>query len=100
MCELHEAEILEHLRKITTNTEKTADMGIPRDLMLVLREFFREQEASQAKIAQMIGVPQPRVSELMTAKSTSLSSGQTDGFLAKVGIQIQARNCAADKDRP
>jgi predicted XRE-type DNA-binding protein len=62
---------------ITKNAEEAADMQFRADLMLVLRDFFREQEASQAQIGQMLGIPQPRVSEFMTGKVNKFSSDNT-----------------------
>ena len=68
---------------ITKNAEEAADTEFRADLMLVLRDFFREQEASQVQIGRMLGIPQPRVSELMTGKVNKFSSDKLIGFLAK-----------------
>ena len=85
---------------ITKNTEEAADLEFRADLMLVLRDFFREQEASQARIGQMLGIPQPRVSELMTGKVNKFSSDKLIGFLAKVGIRFRPATVPAAKGRP
>jgi len=78
---------------ITQNAEEAADMEFRADLMLVLREFFREQEASQTQIGQILGIPQPRVSELMTGKVDKFSSDKLIGFLAKVGFDSSPQLC-------
>jgi predicted XRE-type DNA-binding protein len=85
---------------ITKNAEEAADLEFRADLMLVLRDFFREQEASQAQIGQMLGIPQPRVSELMTGKVNKFSSDKLIGFLAKVGIRFRPATVPAAKGRP
>jgi predicted XRE-type DNA-binding protein len=65
---------------ITKNAEEAADMEFRADLMLVLRDFFHDMEASQTQIGQMLGIPQPRVSELMTGKVDKFSA---DVFVAQ-----------------
>ena len=85
---------------ITKNAEEAADMEFRADLMLVLRDFFREQEASQTQIGQVLGIPQPRVSELMTGKVDKFSSDKLIGFLAKVGIRFRPATVRAAKGRP
>jgi len=85
---------------ITKNAEEAADLEFRADLMLVLRDFFREQGASQAQIGQMLGLPQPRVSELMSGKVNKFSSDKLIGFLARVGIRFRPATVPAAKGRP
>ena len=85
---------------ITKNAEEAADIEFRADLMLVLRDFFCEQEASQARIGRMLRIPQPRVSELMTGKVNKFSSDKLIGFLAKVGIRFRPATVPATKGRP
>lgn len=85
---------------ITRNAEEAADTEFRADLMLVLREFLRAQEASQVQIAQMLGIPQPRVSELMTGKVDKFSSDKLIGLLAKVGIRFRPATVRATRGRP
>jgi predicted XRE-type DNA-binding protein len=82
---------------ITTSAEEAADLEFRADLMLVLRDFFREQDASQVQIGQMLGIPPPRVSELMTGKVNEFSSDKLIGLLAKVGIRYRPATGGADK---
>ena len=85
---------------ITETAEEAADTEFRADLMLVLREFFRAQEASQVHIAQMLGIPQPRVSELMTGKVDKFSSDKLIGLLAKLGIRFRPATVPAARGRP
>jgi len=85
---------------ITDNAEEAADMEFRADLMLVLRDFFRERAASQAQIGRMLGIPQPRVSELMTGKVDKFSSDKLIGFCAKVGIRFKPVTVPARGGRP
>ncbi len=85
---------------ITDNAEDAADMEFRADLMLVLRDYFRDQGMSQAQIGKKLGIPQPRVSELMTAKVDKFSSDKLIGFLARVGIRLKPSPVQATSRRP
>lgn len=85
---------------ITGSAEEAADMQFRADLMLVLRDCFRDQGASQARIGQMLGIPQPRVSELMNGKVDKFSSDKLIGFLAKVGIRFKPATVHTASGRP
>jgi predicted XRE-type DNA-binding protein len=85
---------------ITNDVEEAADMEFRADLMLVMRDIFREQEASQAQIGQMLGIPQPRVSELLTGKVDKFSSDKLIGFCAKIGIRFKPATVQAARGRP
>jgi predicted XRE-type DNA-binding protein len=82
---------------ITTRAEEAADMEFRADLMLVLRDFFRAQDASRVQIGRILGIPQPHVDELMTGKVNEFSSDKLIGFLAKVGIRYRPETVRADK---
>lgn len=84
---------------IAENAAEAADLEFRADLMLVLRDFFAEQEASQARIGQILGIPQPRVSELMTGKVNKFSSDKLIGFLARVGIRFRPATVPAARGR-
>ena len=85
---------------ITGNAEEAADLEFRADLMLVLRDYFRDQCASQAQIGARLGIPQPRVSELMTGKVDKFSSDKLIGFLAKVGIRLKPVPVQATSRQP
>jgi len=84
----------------TSSAEEAADMEFRADLMLVLRDFFRERGASQAQVGQVLGIPQPRVSELMTGKVDKFSSDKLIGFCAKAGIRFKPATVQGTKGRP
>jgi len=85
---------------ITDSTEEAADMQFRADLILVLRDYFREQAATQAQIGQVLRIPQPRVSELMTGKVHKFSADKLIGFLANVGIQLKPSTVPSARGRP
>jgi predicted XRE-type DNA-binding protein len=85
---------------IAGNAEEAADLEFRADLMLVLRDYFRDQRASQAQIGTRLGIPQPRVSELMTGRVDKFSSDKLIGFLAKVGIRLKPVPVRATSRQP
>ena len=85
---------------ITGSVEEAAEMEFRADLMLVLQGFFRQQASSQAQIGQILGIPQPRVSELMTGKVSKFSSDKLIGFCASVGIRFKPATARGAKGRP
>jgi predicted XRE-type DNA-binding protein len=85
---------------IAAGPEEAADLEFRADLMLLLREYFHSINASQAEVGVKLGVPQPRVSELMTGKVHKFSSDKLIGFLAKVGIRFRPTLQAATARTP
>ena len=83
---------------ITDSAAEAADLEFRADLMLVLRDRFGE--ASQVRIGKALGIPQPRVSELMGGKVDKFSSDKLIGFLARVGIRFKPVTVPAAKGRP
>ena len=85
---------------ITDDAEEAADLQFRADLMLVLREHFRSKAATQAEIGARLGIPQPRVSELMGGKIDKFSSDKLIGFLAKLGFRLRPVTVPATKTKP
>lgn len=84
---------------ITDDAEEAADLQFRADLMLLLREHFRSKAATQAEIGARLGIPQPRVSELMTGKIDKFSSDKLIGFLAKIGVRFKPVMVPATKTK-
>lgn len=85
---------------ITDDAIEAADLQFRADLMLLLRECFRSKGATQAEIGARLGIPQPRVSELMTGKVDKFSSDKLIGFLASLGIRLKPIMVPSTKTRP
>lgn len=85
---------------ITDSAEDAADMEFRADLLLVLRDYFHDQGMSQSQIGKKLGIPQPRVSELMAAKIDKFSADKLIGFLARVGIRLKPASVQATSRRP
>ncbi len=74
---------------IADDAQEAADLEFRADLMLMMREYFRARKSTQAEIGRMLGMRQPRVSELMTGKIDKFSSDKLIGLLAKLGIRFK-----------
>jgi predicted XRE-type DNA-binding protein len=85
---------------ISDDAVEAADLKFRADLMLLLREYFRAQNATQAAISRRLGVPQPRVSELLTGKIDKFSADKLIGFAAQVGIRFYPSVVKASRGKP
>jgi predicted XRE-type DNA-binding protein len=85
---------------ITDDPVEAADLKFRADLMLLLREYFRAQEATPADICQRLGVPQPRVSELLNGKIDKFSADKLIGFAARLGIRFYPSVVKATRGKP
>jgi|HubBroStandDraft_1064217.scaffolds.fasta_scaffold1249074_2 predicted XRE-type DNA-binding protein len=71
------------------------DLRIRSHLMISLREFVREKKLTQAQAAKLLGVTQPRVSDLMKGKINLFSATNLIKLLGKAGLQVDVQVRAA-----
>ena len=74
---------------IADSPQESADLQFRADLMLVLRSIFDSKNVTQTQIGEALGIPQPRVSELMRGKIDKVSADKLIRYLAAVGYRIQ-----------
>lgn len=74
---------------ITSNQNEAADLAFRTNMMIAMRQFFQDKHWNQAHVAAKLGIPQPRVSELMTGKINLVSSDKLIGYWAKLGFQFK-----------
>lgn len=79
---------------ITDDASEAADLEFRADLMLVLRRIFESKKWSQAEIGEALEVPQPRVSELMRGKVSTVSADKLICYLAKLGFRFKPKYMA------
>lgn len=73
---------------ITDDPAEAADLLYRSRVMVALREYFIAKTMTQVQIGKVLGVPQPRVSELMTGKITALSSATLNGYMGRIHVGI------------
>lgn len=76
---------------IADDDHAAADLQFRADLMLTLRLMFQERGWKQARISEALGIPQPRVSELMRGKIDLFSADKLIGLLARMQVRIRPR---------
>jgi predicted XRE-type DNA-binding protein len=74
---------------ITEDSALAADLQFRSDLLMTLIDIFDDKGWKQAEIAEALGIPQPRVSELLRGKISLFSSDRLIGYLAKLGIRLK-----------
>ena len=71
------------------------DLRIRSHMMIALREFVREKKLTQSQAAKLLGVTQPRVSDLMKGKINLFSASNLIKPLAKAGLRVDVQIRAA-----
>lgn len=74
---------------ICDTPEQAENMKIRAKLMTVLNIWIESQGYSQAEAAAVLGVTQPRISELARGKIQVFSVDKLISMMAHAGIQIQ-----------
>lgn len=69
------------------NREATENLRIRADLMIELRESIRRKRLTQAQAAKLLGVSQPRLSDLVRGKIALFTIDMLVNMLARDGRQ-------------
>ena len=65
------------------------DLRIRSGMIIALRKFIKEKKLTQARAAKLLGVTQPRMSDLLNGKIDLFSMGTLVKLLAKAGFQVE-----------
>ena len=68
--------------------EEAENLRIRSELMARLARVIEERELTQAEAARILGVTQPRVSDLVRGKIDLFSIDMLVNMLAKAGLQV------------
>jgi predicted XRE-type DNA-binding protein len=68
---------------------EAVNLELRSGLMLQIRKVFRERNRSQAMAAKQCGVPQPRINELLRAKTSELSIDARVTMLGSLRQRVQ-----------
>jgi predicted XRE-type DNA-binding protein len=71
--------------------DEAEHLRIRSALMATLRQVIQERELTQANAAVLLGVSQPRVSDLMRGKIDLFSIDTLVDMLARAGFQVKLR---------
>jgi len=74
---------------IEDTPREAASMKVRSELMIKLQETLRRQKLTQVQAAKLLGVTQPRVSDLMRGKIELFSMEMLIDMLTQVGVQVK-----------
>ena len=76
-------------RDLGYSPEEAAHLQIRGELMIQLERTIREQKLTQVKAAKLLGVTQPRVSDLMRGRIDLFSIDSLVDMLATLGMSVK-----------
>lgn len=76
---------------IEDSPETAENMRLRSILMMALKQHFSRSEMSQSQAAEVLGVSQPRVSDLMRGKINQFGLDALVNMAAAAGLQLELR---------
>lgn len=76
---------------IESDPAEAENMKLRARLLTVLRDHLEKQALSQAQAAKLLGVSQPRVSDLMRGKIDLFGLDTLVNMLARIGKKVELR---------
>ena len=76
---------------IEDTPEQAANMKLRSVLMIALKDYITRAEKSQAQAAQLFGVTQPRVSDLVRGKISLFALDALVNMATAAGLRIEMR---------
>ncbi len=68
--------------------EEAAHLELRSSLMFTIRKLMQDRNLTQIKAAQLFGVTQPRISDLVRGRVDLFSSDSLVDMLARAGIRV------------
>ena len=78
-------------RDIGFPADEAAHLLVRSDLMIALRRVLKSRKLTQARAAAILGVTQPRVSDLVRGRIDLFSIDTLVDFLARLGVGVTIR---------
>ncbi|HSK75382.1 MAG TPA: helix-turn-helix transcriptional regulator [Thermoanaerobaculia bacterium] len=69
--------------------EEAEHLRVRSDLMIAVRRIIEERSLTQAQAAELFGVTQPRISNLVRGKIDLFSIDTLIDMLARAGVQVE-----------
>ncbi len=71
------------------NEQESLALTVKADLYSKILEVVEKQDLKPRELEKLLGVPQPRVSELLGGKLSSVSIEKLLAYLEKMGVETQ-----------
>ncbi len=78
--------------------EEAAHLELRSSLMFTIRKLMQDRKLTQIKSAQLFGVTQPRISDLVRGRVDLFSSDSLVDMLARAGIRVDV-SCSPALER-
>jgi predicted XRE-type DNA-binding protein len=82
-------------RDLGFDVDASENLRIRSDLMIELSELIRNKGWTQAKAAQLMGVSQPRISDLVRGKIDRFSIDSLIAMLGSAGVKVRITTTAS-----
>ena len=79
--------------------DEAAGLKLRSHLFMVLQQSIRNSKMNQAKIAEIIGADQPKVSKILNGNFSEFSIERITEYLQKLGYDIHVSATPCPKDR-
>ena len=76
-------------RDVGFSAEEAEHLRVRAELMVALQKAISKQALKQAKAARLLGVTQPRVSDLMRGRIDLFSADTLIDMLARLGVGVR-----------
>jgi len=73
------------------NPAMAQNLKIRSELMMVLRQYIEDAELGQKEAAEVFGVHQPRISDLMRGKVDKFTIDRLVNMLARIGKTVKVK---------
>ncbi len=74
---------------IEDTPHQAASMKMRSELLIVLQEYLKRSGLTQVKAAKLLGVTQPRVSDLMRGKIDLFSLESLVDMITSIGLKVE-----------
>ncbi|HKS07108.1 MAG TPA: helix-turn-helix transcriptional regulator [Gemmatimonadaceae bacterium] len=71
--------------------DEAAHLLIRADLMIAIRRLLKERKLTQTRAAKLLGITQPRVSDLVRGHIDLFSIDALVDFLERLGVRVTVR---------
>jgi len=82
-------------RDLGFDIDESENLRIRSDLMIELSELIQNEGWTQAKAAQLMGVSQPRISDLVRGKIDRFSIDSLIAMLGSAGVRVRITTTAS-----
>jgi len=84
---------------IEDTPEEAENMKLRSALMMQIKDRIKSANLSQAQAAKLLGVTQPRVSDLMRGKINLFGLDALINMVVAMGLHIQVQVCERQRDK-